>query len=263
MLVTLVPAVAGTEAGPRTGPGADRSVGPRAAMPGQRVITLISGDRFAFTGSAGALEVAGVTPARGREHIAFTRIRADGHEYVIPVDATEALGSGRLDRQFFDITALVAQGLYDTARADIPPIVTAEAGPALRSSTQREAFSSLGLTAHTVRKSETATAWRGFLAAADGASRTAGRYKLWLDAKVKASLDRSVAMTGAPSAWGKGLDGKGVKVAVLDSGYDLNHPDLKNRISAERNFTWDESVADLNGHGTHVASGVFNDRRIR
>ncbi|GGT42518.1 peptidase [Streptomyces chromofuscus] len=231
-------------------------MGPRAVAPGQRVITLISGDRVAFTGSADALQVAGVTPARGREHIAFTRVRAGGHEYVIPVDAAQALGTGRLDRQFFDITALVAQGFDDTARADIPLIATAQAGPALRGSTQREAFSSLGLTARTVRKSETATAWRGFVAAADGASRTARSTKLWLDAKAEASLDRSVAMTGAPSAWAKGLDGKGVKVAVLDTGYDPHHPDLKNKVGAQRNFTWDEGITDLNGHGTHVASTV-------
>ncbi|MFG2639585.1 S8 family serine peptidase [Streptomyces sp. NPDC048370] len=121
----------------------------------------------------------------------------------------------------------------------------------------RETYPALGLTARTVRKPEAATAWHGFLAGTgSGTSRTAASGKLWLDAKVAASLDRSVAMTGAPEAWRKGLDGKGVKVAVLDTGYAPEHPDLKNKVTAEQNFTWDESVADRNGHGTHVASTV-------
>ncbi|MDX3235125.1 hypothetical protein PV392_05415 [Streptomyces sp. ME03-5709C] len=52
------------------------------------------------------------------------------------------------------------------------------------------------------------------------AGHAAGTGRLRLDAEVKASLDRSGAMTGAPHAWRKGLDGDGdgVRVAVLDPG---------------------------------------------
>ncbi|WP_392873567.1 S8 family serine peptidase [Streptomyces sp. LN499] len=234
---------------------AGHSVVPSAATLAQRTVTLISGDRVGFTGSGSGLQVSGVTPGAGRGNIAFTRARIDDHEYVVPVDATQALADGRVDRQLFDVTALVAQGFDDAARADIPLITTAQAAPALRGSAGREAFPGLGLTSRTVRKSEASTAWRGFLAAASGTSRAASG-KLWLDAKVKASLDRSVAMIGAPVAWRKGLDGKGVKVAVLDTGYDPTHPDLKNKVIAEKNFSWDESVTDRNGHGTHVASTI-------
>ncbi|WP_351224450.1 S8 family serine peptidase [Streptomyces sp. NPDC002133] len=254
LLATGLPAAAEPE--PGTGGGGRTAASPPVAAPGQRTVTLVSGDRVGFTGSGSGLEVSGVTPGKGRGHIAFTRARINDHEYVIPVDATQALADGRVDRQLFDVTALAAQGYDDAARADIPLIATAQAGPALRGSAQRDAFPELGLTARTVRKSEAATAWRGFLAAADGKSRAAASGKLWLDAKVEASLDRSVAMTGAPDAWRKGLDGKGVKVAVLDTGYDPAHPDLKNKVVAEKNFTWDESVTDLNGHGTHVASTI-------
>ncbi|MGW2559472.1 S8 family peptidase [Streptomyces sp. NPDC001514] len=252
LLATGLPAAAEPESGSGTG----RSAAPPAAAPGQRTVTLVSGDRVGFTGSGSGLQVSGVTPGKGREHTAFTRVRINDHEYVIPVDATQALADGRVDRQLFDVTALATQGYDDAARSDIPLIATAQAGPALRGSAQRDTFPELGLTARTVRKSEAATAWRGFLAGTGGASRTAASGKLWLDAKAEASLDRSVAMTGAPDAWRKGLDGKGVKVAVLDTGYDPAHPDLKNKVVAEKNFTWDESVTDLNGHGTHVASTV-------
>ncbi|MEU6946486.1 S8 family serine peptidase [Streptomyces sp. NPDC046316] len=254
LLATGLPAAAEQEA---ARPVPARAAEHMGAGPGQRTATLVSGDRVSFTGSGSALQVSGVTPGKGREHIAFTRARVDDHEYVIPVDATQPLADGRVDRQLFDVTALAAQGYDDAVRSDIPLIATAQGAPSLRGSVQRETYPALGLTARTVRKSEAATAWRGFLASTGtSTSRTAGSGKLWLDAKVRASLDRSVAMTGAPEAWRKGLDGKGVKVAVLDTGYDPAHPDLKNKVTAEQNFTWDESVADHNGHGTHVASTV-------
>ncbi|WP_436757695.1 S8 family serine peptidase [Streptosporangium sp. V21-05] len=61
--------------------------------------------------------------------------------------------------------------------------------------------------------------------------------------------------TGAPAAWARGLDGTGVKVAVLDSGIDDTHPDLAGKIAGRSNFVPDyEGDDDLNGHGTHVAS---------
>jgi len=51
---------------------------------------------------------------------------------------------------------------------------------------------------------------------------------------------------------------KTVVVAVIDSGIDVNHPDLKNRIaSGGYNFILNNSnVYDINGHGTEV-SGVI------
>ncbi|MET7552058.1 S8 family peptidase [Streptomyces sp. NPDC005479] len=254
--VALVATGLPAAADPEPGAGAGHSTAPPAAAPAQHTVTLISGDRVGFTGSGSGLQVSGVTPGEGREHIAFTRARINDHEYVIPVDATQALADERVDRQLFDVTALAAQGYDDAAQASIPLIATTQAGPALRGSVQRDTFPELGLTARTVRKSEAAAAWRSFLAATGGTSRAAAAGKLWLDAKVEASLDRSAAMIGAPIAWRKGLDGKGVKVAVLDTGYDPNHPDLKNKVVAEKNFSWDESVTDLNGHGTHVASTV-------
>ncbi|MEU6742717.1 S8 family peptidase [Streptosporangium sandarakinum] len=50
------------------------------------------------------------------------------------------------------------------------------------------------------------------------------------------------------------MTGKGVTVAVLESGYDVDHPDLKEVVSHERNFTDSPDMRDVNGHGTHVAS---------
>jgi subtilisin family serine protease len=52
--------------------------------------------------------------------------------------------------------------------------------------------------------------------------------------------------------------GDGVRVAVLDSGIDIHHPDFAGRIRVDlsKNFTNEGGPADIgdrNGHGTHVA----------
>jgi serine protease AprX len=58
----------------------------------------------------------------------------------------------------------------------------------------------------------------------------------------------------ADRLWEKGIDGRNVTVAVIDSGIDKNHPDLVGRVVAEKNFLSDEITADdLLGHGTMVA----------
>lgn len=72
------------------------------------------------------------------------------------------------------------------------------------------------------------------------------------DFKVTVALFDSVPLIGANSLWSK-YDGTGVKVAVLDTGVDSNHPDLKGKVVDKISFAKDESPEDGNGHGTHVA----------
>jgi hypothetical protein len=73
---------------------------------------------------------------------------------------------------------------------------------------------------------------------------------------VRASLDVSVPMIGAPEAWAAGYDGTGVKVAILDTGIDETHPDLAGKVVASKSFVDGETVKDGFGHGTHVASTI-------
>jgi subtilisin family serine protease len=47
------------------------------------------------------------------------------------------------------------------------------------------------------------------------------------------------------------FSGRGVRVAVLDTGLDLGHPDLVGRSIASASFVPGEEVQDGHGHGTH------------
>lgn len=76
--------------------------------------------------------------------------------------------------------------------------------------------------------------------------------KVFEDFKVTVALFDSVPLINADSLWSK-YDGTGVKVAVLDTGVDSNHPDLKGKVIDKVSFAKDESPEDGNGHGTHVA----------
>ncbi len=56
-----------------------------------------------------------------------------------------------------------------------------------------------------------------------------------------------------PAAWKKSA-AQGVTIAIVDSGVDLSHPDLKSRLVAGHDFVGNDSTPkDENGHGTHVA----------
>jgi len=84
-------------------------------------------------------------------------------------------------------------------------------------------------------------------------------------------LDVSVRNVGArPStdyspktAWELGYTGKEVVVAVLDTGVDDNHPDLRNKFvagydcSGNYGVAWTTNPDDKNGHGTHCAGVVM------
>ena len=84
-----------------------------------------------------------------------------------------------------------------------------------------------------------------------------GVQHIWLDGRVHA-LDVSAPLqqTHVPTAWTAGFDGTGVKVAVLDTGYDPEHPDLLGTVIGSADFTPEPGVVDHNGHGTHVASTI-------
>ncbi len=83
---------------------------------------------------------------------------------------------------------------------------------------------------------------------------------IWPNLGVTAALEESVPQTGATEAWAGGYEGRGVRVAVLDTGIDREHPMLRGKVVKERNFTGSETVSDVHGHGTHVAGIISGSR---
>lgn len=92
--------------------------------------------------------------------------------------------------------------------------------------------------------------------------------KIWLDGKMRAVLDIASPTVGSPPLWEEGKTGKGIVIAVLDTGI-YNHPDLRGRIVGFKDFVHNkETPYDDNGHGTHVsgcaaASGEASGGRYR
>lgn len=67
-------------------------------------------------------------------------------------------------------------------------------------------------------------------------------------------IDWGVSVVQAPQLWLE-TKGEGIKVAVLDTGVDPNHPDLQPNIKKGINFTTSNSsdFVDRQGHGSHCA----------
>jgi hypothetical protein len=220
--------------------------------PEPRTITLLSGDRVVLQGNGGGVQI---TPGPGRAKMRFIRESSGGHHLVIPADAIDALGRGQLDRRLFDVTALAEFGYDDEARSTLPLIIKYTGGAASAALADDPRPLGAGMVAVSARKNGTAGLWSQLVSPVRTAA-DAGIDKVWLDGKKYLFLDRSVPQIGAPQAWTTGLTGKCVKVAVLDSGYDPTHPDLKDNVLASKNFTAAADIVDQSGHGTHVASTI-------
>jgi major intracellular serine protease len=68
-----------------------------------------------------------------------------------------------------------------------------------------------------------------------------------------AELPLGVKMLEADKVWNEAEGGKGIVVAVLDTGISKNHPFLKDNIIDGKDFSGKGDYEDGNGHGSHVA----------
>jgi len=74
-----------------------------------------------------------------------------------------------------------------------------------------------------------------------------------------AASEAGIVATNAPKAWSLfGVSGKGIGVAVIDSGV-ADHPDLGSRVVARVDVTGGQSTGDPGGHGPHVAGLIASD----
>ncbi|MFF3559374.1 S8 family serine peptidase [Streptomyces sp. NPDC002574] len=234
-------------------------------------------------GRAPVLDVERAPGARGSVRV----VGEGGDTFVYPDEAMAYIATGRLDKQLFNVTRLVAQGYDDAHAGALPLIIThADVASARTSGTSDDALPGAKTTltlpsvhgaAVRAQRSKAAAFWSALTGTGSGSgsggqdekalrptartaepapSFAAGVDTVWLDGKAEADLADSTAQVGAPAAWAAGGTGAGVRVAVLDSGVDATHPDLVDRLVASRSFVPGDGVLDRNGHGTHTASTV-------
>ncbi|MET8095625.1 S8 family serine peptidase [Streptomyces sp. NPDC005236] len=267
---------------------APKSTANRPSTAGEtHTVTLITGDKVTVKTLADGHSVASVErPGNLTGGVQTETIGKD--LFVYPAEALPYVAAGVLDQRLFDVTRLIADGYDDKHGSGLPLIVQYDgAAPSARSADRPTALTAeRGLTAihgeaAVADRSKTARMWQdltpaGALARAKARSATLNSEKpqshsramsapavfgkdishIWLDGKVKATLADSTAQIGAPDLWNTGTDGKGVNVAILDTGIDADHPDFAGQIADSKSFVPDQDVTDRNSHGTHTASTI-------
>jgi subtilisin family serine protease len=220
-------------------------------------VTLLTGDVVTVRTLPSGCPLVSVRPA-GPGEVITKGCDSRGHVRVVPAGTGTAF-----DPALFDVTTLIQQGYDDAHSADLPVIVQYAddnaRDPYAAGLTRTRGLPSIhGLAgrqpkAHAARLAQ-GLPWQG---------RTSAVRRIWLDRRLRATreetpagagLDRNLTQVGAPAAWSAGYTGRGVRVAVLDTGVDATHPDLAGTIAETKDFTGSTDVVDRFGHGTHVAA---------
>ncbi|AFY40961.1 S8 family peptidase [Nostoc sp. PCC 7107] len=131
-------------------------------------------------------------------------------------------------------------------------------------------------------KSYNSTTGYGLVNGAAAVAKAAGK-STFADVPNSGGNNWGADLVNAPEAWNKGYTGKGVVVAVIDTGVDYNHEDLKNNIWTNTkevagngidddgngyvddvrgwNFVNNNNnTLDQNGHGTHVSGTIAGQK---
>lgn len=222
--------------------------------PTSSTVTLITGDTVTLGNPVNGKPTVSVTPAKGPGvGASYTTLYNGGDVYVIPEEVA-GLVPGVLDIDLFNVTDLIEMG-YDDANAGALPLIVQGPQPfaTFDAPGAYRRLPSIDAVAMGVPKTGAADFARKL--AAGARAKAAGVTRVWLDRKLEADqLDANLQQIGAPQVWKAGLTGEGVDVAVLDTGVDTDHPDLRGKVTAAVDFTTEGTTVDGNGHGTHVGS---------
>ncbi|RFC70830.1 S8 family serine peptidase [Streptomyces sp. AcE210] len=228
-------------------------------------VALITGDTVDVTTDVDGRTSAHLRPNEDGSAVDAVTEEQGGDQFVIPASALAGIQGGWLDKELFNVTGLIEQGYDDAHTASLPLITqyaSAAAVPRSASAVTLPGKAKLVRALPTVRgaavkvtKGEARGTWKDL---ASRSARSADHVsKVWLDAKVTSTMAESNAQIGTDAAWSAGVTGKGVKVAVLDTGIDASHPDFAGQIAASQDFTGSKyGTDDKQGHGTHTASTV-------
>jgi len=77
-------------------------------------------------------------------------------------------------------------------------------------------------------------------------------------------VNNSGPFIGTSIPYQSGYDGSGIVISIIDTGIDLNHPDLDGQIIGGYDFVDnDEMPEDINGHGTQVAGIIASNGNLK
>jgi subtilisin family serine protease len=88
---------------------------------------------------------------------------------------------------------------------------------------------------------------------------------IYYNAPIELTLEESAQLINADDVWSSGYTGEGIKVCIIDSGIDTDHPNLPTPIAEQcyvsgngcpNGLSSDNSAEDDNGHGTRVAGVI-------
>ncbi|WP_253860259.1 MULTISPECIES: S8 family serine peptidase [Actinoalloteichus] len=240
-------------------------LGVRAEAPGTfETLTLVTGDHLHVRQLGGGRLATTVRPAPGREHVQFLHRTVGGRTTIVPSDAERLVRTGVLDQRLFDVHGLLEQGFGDAG--PLPLIVAYQRGndPGAgvsvfsgEASTGRVLTSVNAVAVHPGEDSADVVWAELTNDATEPRAFSGGVDRVWLNGRARVLDEESNAQVGAPEVWEAGYTGAGVTVAVLDGGYDPDHPDLVDAVVEAVDFTDPAgTAADGFGHGTHVAATV-------